>query len=170
MKYDNTLAFAKWSQLNSTLAKNRRKKERITWSKVNERISNMQFRQMFRMTRDCFQMLCQEIESIVGEREFKAESYINAHLEGLDHMYMANKMTSGGYISGEIKLAIALRILAGADALDLSVIFDISSNYITTISLFVLDQWIIKTGIGNIDIVKYFNTIHYTILECFQME
>ena len=35
------------SLLWSTIAKNRRKKKRVLWSKVNERISDKQFRRMF---------------------------------------------------------------------------------------------------------------------------
>ena len=34
--------------------KTRRSKKRILWSIVNERISDKQFRRMFRMTRQCF--------------------------------------------------------------------------------------------------------------------
>ena len=37
-------------------------------------------------------------------------------------MYDANVKATGGYISGEVKLAIALRMLAGGDSYDLAVI------------------------------------------------
>ena len=69
-----------------------------------------------------------------GKRAFKSEAYIAAFLEKpsdkfserCNIMYAAQAATSGGYISGEIKLAITLRLLAGGDALDLADLFDIS--------------------------------------------
>ena len=46
---------------------------------------------------------------------------IDAFLKGTQ-LYDANEKTTGGYISGEIKLAITIRLLARGDALDLAVI------------------------------------------------
>ena len=37
--------------------------------------------------------------------------------------------TSGGYISGKIKVAMTLRLLAGGDAIDFGAIFGISFNW-----------------------------------------
>ena len=65
--------------------------------------------------------------------------------------------TSGGYISGEIKLAIALRMLAGGTSLDLSVIFDVHERHCRTIFNDVLHNWIVKLNIGSIDIASYLN-------------
>ena len=45
-------------------------------------------------------------------------------------MYDANVATTGGYIAGEVKLAITLRLLAGGDALDIAVIFDVYAGHI----------------------------------------
>ena len=44
-------------------------------------------------------------------------------------MYESYCLTSGGYITGEVKFAVILRLLAGGSALDLAVMFDISSNH-----------------------------------------
>ena len=55
------------SRNRSIAAKCRRKKETIPWSIVNKRISDTQFRRMFRMTRHCFSELCNLIISRVGE-------------------------------------------------------------------------------------------------------
>ena len=49
-------------------AKARRKKKRISWSSVCQRISDKQFRRMFRMTRECFAQLCSRIIRSVGEK------------------------------------------------------------------------------------------------------
>ena len=44
-------------------------------------------------------------------------------------MCNANSETIGGYIDGEVKIAISLRLLEGVDAYDIAVIFDINSDY-----------------------------------------
>ena len=106
------------SEKNSQLAKKRRKKRRVLWTDVNLRISDLQFRRMFRLNRDCFDLLCNTIIAGVGEKAFKLEAYIDAFLKGKNSMYDANVATTGGYIAGEVKLAITLRLLAGGDAYD----------------------------------------------------
>ena len=63
---------------NTRLAHKRRKKKRILWSELNKCISDVQFRQMFRMNRECYNCLCQKIIACVGEKEFKSEAYIDA--------------------------------------------------------------------------------------------
>ena len=140
---------------NSLLARKRRKKKRILWSSVNERISDIQFRRMFRMSHDCFDSLCQRIISVVGEDKFKSEAYIDAFLKDKDQMYDAHVETTGGYISGEVKLAIAIRLLAGGDAYDLAVIFDVHFDHCKRILHEVLVHWVIATGIGDLNMVKY---------------
>ena len=76
------------------------------------------------MTRECFSELCTNSKTSVGEQEIKSESYIDAYLANKDSMFMAHEKTSGGFISGETKLGLTLRLLAGGDALDLGVMFD----------------------------------------------
>ena len=95
------------------------------------------------MTRDCFALLCSSIISKIGEKQFKSEAYIDAFLKGKDPMYEANTQTTGGYISGEVKLAITLRLLAGGDALDLGVMFDVQTYHCNKIMYDVLKFWII---------------------------
>ena len=136
------------------MQKKRRKKECIKWSEVQERISDVHFRWMFRMTRECFLLLCQKIIAKVGERSFLSEDYINSFLEGnyIDYdcskqIYQAQKITSGGFISGKIKLVITLHMLAGGSSLDLSVIFDISHSHCNTIFLDVIKNWIVQPNI-----------------------
>ena len=70
-------------------------------------------------------------------------------------MYDANVKATGGYISGEVKVAIALRLLAGGDALDLSVMFDVSCDHCNMILYQVLLHWIIKPNIGKLNMKKY---------------
>ena len=48
-------------------AKAWRKKKRIPWSYVDNMLNDRQFRRMFRMTRECFALLCENIKVAVGE-------------------------------------------------------------------------------------------------------
>lgn len=54
--------------IRSQSALGRRKKKRVKWAEINERISDAHFRRMFRMTRPCFSLLCRKIIAAVGER------------------------------------------------------------------------------------------------------
>ena len=161
--YDS-IASAKSASL-SAAALNRRKKRRIIWSEINDRISDNHFRRMFRMNRNCFKLLCQKIISTVGESKFKSEEYIAAFLVNpysplslqSAKIHNAHCYTSGGYISGEVKLAISLRLLAGGDAYDLAVMFDIGHRWCKQILYDVLNNWIVGINLGNIDIESYLN-------------
>ena len=65
----------------SKAAYGRRKKVCIRWSEVNKRISDKQFRKMFRKTRDSFDKLCERIIKKVGKRNFKSQAYIDNNLD-----------------------------------------------------------------------------------------
>ena len=107
------------------------------------------------MTRPCFHLLCQQIISYTGESGFKSEAYIDAFLKDKCQMYKALCKTTAGYVSGEVKLAVTLRLLAGGDAYDLGVIFDIDPDWITKIMYEVLLKWIIPSDIGMMNMTKY---------------
>ena len=122
-----------YSKMRRNGALKRRIKIRLTWSEVNARISDAHFRRMFRMSRPCFQLLCSKIIRSIGERSFKSQAYLDAFLSeenvipsSLYNIYKAHEKTSGGFVSGEVKLAITIRMLAGGSALDLAVLFDVS--------------------------------------------
>ena len=76
--------------IQSESAKKRRKKSRIKWSTVSFRISDKQFRRMFRMTREAFSELCGIVLDAVGEKEFKSKSYIDRFLKDQHSLYMAH--------------------------------------------------------------------------------
>ena len=113
----------------------------------------------FVTTRECFTLLCFSIIGAIGESQFKLQYYIDAFLSGTNAMYDANILATGGYISGEVKLAITIRLLAGEDTLDLAVIFDIYHIHVVTIIKEVLMYWIIKPNIGKTNIIKYLKNI-----------
>jgi len=128
----------------SKAAKDRIIMERIEFSTLSQRLKDDQFHLMFRMDRECFQQLCSIILKKVGEKNFKPESYLHrldsdSSREG--NIYRAHKKTSGGYISGEIKVAITLRILAGASYLDVGCIFGVHHQYVSKIFLEVVTEW-----------------------------
>lgn len=56
-------------------------------------------------------------------------------------MYKANIKTTGRYISGEIKVAVGLRILAGGSYLDAACIFGIHFRHIQTIFQECVKDW-----------------------------
>ena len=70
-------------------------------------------------------------------------------------IYNAYSLTAGSYISGEVNLAVILRILAGDAAMYLAAIFDIYSDHYAKIIYEVLTQWIIPSDIGMINMTKY---------------
>ena len=151
-----------YSKMRRDNALKRRIKIRLTWSEVNARISDAHFRRMFRMSRPCFQLICSTIIRSIGERSFKSQAYIDAFLSevnvipsSLYNIYKVHEKTSGGVVSGEVKLAITIRILAGGSALDLAVLFEVSEAHCKRLFIDVLKNWIIKTNIGQMDIGKY---------------
>ena len=139
----------------SKRALSRRKKKRIPWEYVDSMLNARQFRRMFRMTRECFHLLCEKMKITVGESEFKSEAYIHAFLNKKGSIYNANCETTGGFISGEVKMGITIRLLAGGDPLDLAIVFDVSSCHTKTIMYYVINKWIIPSKIGDIDMKSY---------------
>ena len=70
-------------------------------------------------------------------------------------MYNAHLEITRCYAVGEVKSAIAIRLLAGGDRYYLSVIFDVHFDYVKIVFYHVLIEWIIKTGIGHLNMEKY---------------
>ena len=72
-------------------------------------------------------------------------------------MHQAHVDTCGGYVSGEVKVAITLQMLAGGDSLDLGALFDIAVSHIRAIFNDVIEHWIVDINIENIDMAAYSN-------------
>mmetsp|Transcript_10432 Transcript_10432/g.19511 ORF Transcript_10432/g.19511 Transcript_10432/m.19511 type:complete len:253 (+) Transcript_10432:387-1145(+) len=75
-------------------------------------------------------------------------------------IYAAHEMTSGGYICGEVKLALTLRMLAGGSYLDLPLIFHCRDTYVTTIFHDVIREWICHD-----DVISYLNELYFKDIE-----
>ena len=138
-------------------AKRRREATRVEFSMMVEKMSRKHFRRMFRMPYLCFKELCRTIEQNVGPEVFLSESYIKMLMASTSKrslMMKASIHTSSGYISGEIKVAMTLRLLAGASYLDLSTIFDVAYSTTYEIFYYVLEQWLCKDWVSTYDLDK----------------
>ena len=96
----------------------------------------------------------------VGEEEFKSESWLSiqsADNSKISQMMRAHKATSGGFVCGEVKLAIALRILSGGSYLDVSEIFHVTPTACYKMLHKVLKEWICDNRMHKIDINEYLN-------------
>jgi hypothetical protein len=71
------------------------------------------------------------------------------------NLMRAHIATTGGFICGEIKLALTLRLLAGGTYLDLALLFETGSSYAYDILHNVLATWI------NVDSLVKINRIDY---------
>ena len=80
-----------------------------------------------------YEKLCHDIEDIIGAEEFKSEEFLNNMLTSTprvgsaNNIYIAHESSTGGMISGEIQLAIALRILGGGSYMDIAMFYENSS-------------------------------------------
>jgi hypothetical protein len=105
----------------------RRIPQRRSFEQLADSLSTVQFRRMFRMQRASFDKLCDAIITKVGKGVFKSEGWLLSH-ERQHKSVDAALLALGGMVSGEIKLAITLRLLAGASYLDLLAIYGVASK------------------------------------------
>ncbi|EJK58257.1 hypothetical protein THAOC_21635 [Thalassiosira oceanica] len=124
-------------------------RQRKRWSDFSAKLTDRQFRRYFRMSRECFYLLCRRIEENVGEKAFKSEVFLDnlkytrdPNLVRMSKLMRAHENTTGGFISGEIKLALTLRLLAGGSYLDLSLLFECGSSTAYEIFHKVIREWI----------------------------
>ena len=123
------------------------KYERKKWSFEQKRFSDTLFYRLFRMHRECFLQLCLDIEAEVGTKEFKSEQYLQ-HLDTTairdrtSSSYHARKHTTGDTISGEWKVALTLRMMAGATYLDMYLWSNVSTFHICKTFNHVTKNWI----------------------------
>ena len=89
-------------------------------------LSPIHFRRMFRMNRCSFDRLCECVISKVGESTFKSQEWLLSHEATKPSTYNATNAL-GGVLSEEVKIAIMLRIMAGASYLDVLFVYGIST-------------------------------------------
>ena len=147
---------AKYSARMRYLATLRKPRKRRKWNEEEKRFSERLFFRIFRMQRKCFDILATKIENVVGTDTFKPETYLQQlHDEGTTtsrgKMLHAAKSTTGTYISGEWKIALTLRYLAGASYLDLFLWSNVNPNYCRAIVKNVIEHWICNNNVIKID-------------------
>ena len=60
-----------------------------------------------------------------------------------------------GFVSGEVKLALTLRLLAGGSYLDMCLLYEVVSTYAYKIFHFVIQEWILDDRLVKINGVEY---------------
>ncbi len=110
----------RWSRLNSITSQRHRTHAQKSWASFSDWLTDRQFRRYFQMSKVLFQQLVDDICAAVGADVFKKEQYIQERIdENLlfpdqsKNIFKAHYDSTGGFISGEIKLAMTLPILGG---------------------------------------------------------
>ena len=142
-------------------AENRKCRQRTSWSSFEHRLTDKQFRRYFHMERACFFYLCDRIIANVGEADFKSEEYLQ-HMkcgyvvEDKDiNILHAHEQSTGGFVSGEVKLALTLRLLGGGSYMDLALLFDVGFSTAYEIFHKVIKEWILDDRLVKINGVDY---------------
>jgi hypothetical protein len=100
-------------------------KLRPRWDSFSSRLLSTHFRIMFRMNEEGFATLCTQITAAIGEKQFRLEAFLDEKKEDNDLEDPFNAP-----IPGEVKVAIAIRMLAGGSYLDLVPLFLVSSSHL----------------------------------------
>lgn len=150
------------SRINSISSRQRRTRVRKSWAAFRDWLTERQFRRYFRMSKVLFQQLVDDISIAVGAQEFKSEQYLQQQINGAfmfpdpsNNILIAHHDSTGGFVSGEIKLAITLRVLGGASYLDCSLFFEVSFNHAHKIFKEVIVNWIRHPSFGPINGIEY---------------
>ena len=119
---------------------------------------------MYRLSKSCFEHLCKQIKVVVSEEEFKSESFCDLVNKTCDHPHLkGHEKRNSGIISGELKVALTLWLLAGGSYLDLSLLYGVSYQYLYQIFHYVNKEWFCNNKVtsinlhdqlGNIDSMK----------------
>lgn len=114
------------------------------------------------MSRGCFNYLCDCIHENVRESEFKSEGFLHDLKRSTDpkdirtiNMMKVHEDSTCGFVSGEIKVALTLRILAGGPYLDLALLYERSSSYAYEITHLVIKNWILDDRLVQINGTDY---------------
>jgi len=137
------------------------KQKKVKWSVlIADSMSDAKFKRMFRMTRECFSKLCVSIEESIGSNKFKSEVYLNDRYindqstNKFTRLQNANKKHCCGYISGEVKLGLTLRLLAGASYFDLEGIYKLQFQVLYNTFHYVLTNWICN---DDVIVINFYN-------------
>ena len=90
-------------------ARHRQRRNRKSWRSFTGYLTDHQFHWYFRISKELFQTLCNDIEGIVGEESFKSEEYLSSIMNKTmtdltANIFHAHLCSTGRVISGEIRL------------------------------------------------------------------
>ncbi len=74
------------------------------------------------------------------------------NISGQSHMLHACKKSNGGFILGEIKVALTLCLLAGGSYLDLALLFETGQTYAYSIFCNVIKNWMLDDRLVKISV------------------
>ena len=69
-------------------------------------------------------------------------------------MFCAHELSTGGFIPGEVKLVLSLRLLAGGSYLDLALIYGVAESYTYDIFYDVMENWVCHSKFENKSIIE----------------
>ncbi len=116
---------------------------------------------MFSHVQGMFPISCQKIEQNVGSDGCVSEQYIHEVKSGLvideqrTNIICAHEQSMGAVISGEVKLALTLWMLAGGFYLDLSFLYDMGSSTSFYVFHQVIKDWILDNNLVEISAAEY---------------
>ncbi len=90
--------------------------------------------------------------------EFKSEEYLENIInlsctDPSNNIVLVHAHSTGGFISGEVKLAMTLHILCGGSYLYTSLLFEVSFNHVHKIVKEVINNWLIHESLMGLPIV-----------------
>ena len=74
----------------------------------------------------------------------------------ITNILRAHEESTGGFISGKIKIALTLRLLAGGFYLDIALLFEMGFTYSYVVFHDVIGDWILDDRFVKIDGAEYF--------------
>ena len=114
------------------------------------------------MSKILFRKLIDDVSSVIPAHSFKSEEYLKKILDKtltspnqVNNIVFAHYNSMGGFVSGEIKLAITMRILGGGSYLDCALFFEVSFNHAHKIFNEVVTEWLCHPSFNAINGIKY---------------
>lgn len=127
--------------------KNRKHCQRDSWSVFQRRLNDVQFCWYFCMEREFFANVCECIRTNVGNHNFKSESYLDGFVAGCimqghpSNILHEHEQKAGGFVSGEVKLALTLKLLVCGLYMNLALMFGVCSSIAYEIFHKVIKHW-----------------------------
>ena len=104
--------------------------KKTCWSDILETLPDAIFRRMFRMDKITVSSICYKIQEKIGVSTFNPECYFKLMEDQVDENSEKVKRINNHFLSGEIKVALTIRLLSGASYLDLLLSYNVAVSTI----------------------------------------